>query len=64
MSPGTYESFDAIVLQGAMSQAGMASFADVLSKQDALAIRAFIAADQRAKSMTIGPEGARHDGLR
>ena len=28
--------------------AGMASFADVLSKQDALAIRAFIAADQRA----------------
>lgn len=64
MSPGTYESFDAIVLQGAMSQAGMASFADVLSKQDALAIRAFIAADQRAKSLTIGPEGARHDGLR
>jgi quinohemoprotein ethanol dehydrogenase len=48
MTPGTYASFDAIVLDGAMSPAGMASFADVLSKEDTLAIRAFIAADRRA----------------
>ena len=42
MSTATYDSFDAIVLGGALKTAGMASFADVLKPADSAAIRAYI----------------------
>ena len=48
MSPAVDEMFNEIVLDGAYEYAGMAGFADVLSEDDALAIRAFIAADRNA----------------
>ena len=41
------ESFDAIVLEGAYAYAGMAGFSDVLTSEDTLAIRAYIADDRR-----------------
>jgi quinohemoprotein ethanol dehydrogenase len=44
MAPETHEVFEQIVLGGAYSYAGMASFADVLSKDDATAIHAYLAA--------------------
>lgn len=47
LPPALYAAFDSIVLGGAMSYAGMAGFADVLTPQDTLAIRAFIVADQQ-----------------
>lgn len=47
MSPGTDQAFDAIVLGGAFEQFGMAGFSDVLTKEDTLAIRAYIAHDRR-----------------
>lgn len=43
-----HEAFEAIVLEGAMSYGGMASFADVLTEQEVQAIQAFIASRQRA----------------
>ena len=50
MSPGTYDAFDAIVRGGLLRAGGMASFADVLSADDAVNIRAFIVdSAQRAK---------------
>ncbi len=42
VDPGLWNSFDDIVLGGALKDGGMASFADVLSKQDAAAIKAYI----------------------
>ena len=48
MSPNVQTSFDSIVLEGAFAHAGMASFADVLTPEDTLAIRAYIAEDRRA----------------
>ena len=47
MPPSVHENFDAIVLGGAYSYAGMAGFADVLTPEDTLAIRAYIADDRR-----------------
>ena len=47
MSPETHARFDAIVLGGAYSHAGMSSYGDVLGPDDTLAIRAFIAANRR-----------------
>lgn len=47
LSPETHAAFDSIVLDGALSYAGMASFKDVLTPADTLAIRAFIADDRR-----------------
>ncbi|MHA3793841.1 PQQ-dependent dehydrogenase, methanol/ethanol family [Sphingomonas sp. YL-JM2C] len=43
MTPETHAAFESIVLDGAFAYAGMASFADVLSKQDARDIHAFLA---------------------
>lgn len=43
----THEQFQAIVLAGALRDAGMASFADVLSEEDAAAIHAYLLAEQR-----------------
>ena len=43
MSPETHGAFDEIVLGGAFTQAGMASFKDVLSAQDARDIHAYVA---------------------
>lgn len=42
MSPETHKQFEQIVLYGARADRGMAPFADVLSEQDAEAIRAYI----------------------
>lgn len=47
MSQETNEIFDEIVLEGAMAYAGMASFDDVLTPRDTLAIRAYIADDRQ-----------------
>lgn len=43
ISPETHDAFKRIVLDGAFADAGMASFRDVLSEQDARDIHAFIA---------------------
>jgi quinohemoprotein ethanol dehydrogenase len=43
MSKATYHAFEEIVLGGALAPLGMASFADQLDKQEAEAIRAYIA---------------------
>jgi quinohemoprotein ethanol dehydrogenase len=45
MAPQTLAAFDAIVRGGAYRFAGMANFSDVLSEQDAAAIKAFIVND-------------------
>jgi quinohemoprotein ethanol dehydrogenase len=42
MSADTHAGFDDIVLGGARKAQGMASFADVLSKDDAAAIHAYL----------------------
>lgn len=51
MTPETHAAFDGIVLDGAFAYAGMASFSDVLSKQDVKDIHAFLArpVDAQAK---------------
>ncbi len=46
MSPETDEMFNEIVLDGVMEYGGMAEFSDILTSEDALAIRAYIAADR------------------
>jgi quinohemoprotein ethanol dehydrogenase len=46
LSPGTHAAFQSIVLDGALSNAGMPAFKDALSKDDARAIQAFIIADE------------------
>jgi quinohemoprotein ethanol dehydrogenase len=46
LSPGTHAAFQAIVLGGALSYAGMPSFSDVLSSDDVHAIQAFIISDE------------------
>jgi quinohemoprotein ethanol dehydrogenase len=43
MAPATHEVFEQIVLGGILSEAGMAPFADVLSKQDIRDIQAYLA---------------------
>jgi len=43
MAPETHEAFNSIVLDGAFSYAGMASFSDVLSAQDVRDIHAYLA---------------------
>jgi quinohemoprotein ethanol dehydrogenase len=48
--------FDAVVLQGARSANGMASFADELTGDDAAAIRAYLIA--RANELKIEAEAA------
>jgi len=48
LSPQALASFEAIVLHGAYRSAGMADFSDVLSQQDAAAIKAFIVNDTLA----------------
>ncbi|MFT5888525.1 MAG: quinohemoprotein ethanol dehydrogenase [Zhongshania sp.] len=42
LPPAFHDNFNAIVLDGVMSKAGMVGFADVLSEDDAYAIHAFI----------------------
>ncbi len=43
MTPETHDAFNSIVLDGAYSYAGMASFSDILSKKDVEAIHAYLA---------------------
>ncbi|MBX7482940.1 PQQ-dependent dehydrogenase, methanol/ethanol family [Qipengyuania qiaonensis] len=43
MTPETHDAFDAIVLEGAYAYSGMASFSDVLTKQETRDLHAFIA---------------------
>ena len=47
MNEGVTAAFDAIVLEGAFAFAGMAGFSDVLTPDDTLAIKAYIADDRR-----------------
>jgi quinohemoprotein ethanol dehydrogenase len=49
MPPATITSFETIVLGGAYSYAGMASFADHLSHDDVAAIKSFIVDDMVEK---------------
>ena len=46
LPPGTHAAFQSIVLQGALSYAGMPSFDDALSSDDVRAIQAFIISDE------------------
>jgi quinohemoprotein ethanol dehydrogenase len=46
LPPATHAAFQAIVLDGALSYAGMPSFKDALSADDVAAIQAFIIADE------------------
>jgi quinohemoprotein ethanol dehydrogenase len=46
MPEATHARFDDIVLRGALADAGMASFADVLNAEDARHIHAFILREQ------------------
>jgi quinohemoprotein ethanol dehydrogenase len=46
LPPSTHAAFRAIVLDGALSYAGMPSFKDALSADDVNAIQAFIIADE------------------
>jgi quinohemoprotein ethanol dehydrogenase len=55
MAPEVEANFDAVVLEGAFADAGMASFSDVLTPADTRAIRAYIAADRRAGPAPKGP---------
>jgi len=41
LTPETHDAFNSIVLDGAYSYAGMASFSDILSKKDVEAIHAY-----------------------
>lgn len=49
LPPATLAAFDAIVRGGAFRYAGMASFADVLTAEDASAIKSFIVSDERRR---------------
>jgi quinohemoprotein ethanol dehydrogenase len=49
MAPGTLAAFESIVLDGVFRYAGMANFSDVLSADDAAAIKSFIVTDTREK---------------
>lgn len=55
MAPETHDAFDAIVLEGVFVDAGMAGFADILSKKDARDIHAFLAEP--------APSQSKHSGL-
>jgi quinohemoprotein ethanol dehydrogenase len=46
LPPGTHQLFQAIVHQGALAQAGMPSFSDIMSADDVQAIHAFIVTDE------------------
>ena len=46
--PAIWDSYDAIVLGGALADGGMASFKDVLSKDDVAAIRAYVLSQAHA----------------
>ena len=47
-STGIWDSYDAIVLGGALADSGMASFKDVLTKDDVAAIRAYVLSQAQA----------------
>lgn len=46
LPPGTHSAFQAIVLQGALAQAGMPSFSDTMTAADVQAVHAFIVSDE------------------
>jgi len=59
LRPGTQRDFDDIVLRGALKDAGMAAFADVLSPDDTRAIRAYVIDwARRSAAGTGGQTGA------
>jgi quinohemoprotein ethanol dehydrogenase len=47
LTSGLYDALEDILLGGALSQNGMASFADVLTTEDVQAIRHFLVKEQR-----------------
>ncbi|HEY2446809.1 MAG TPA: PQQ-dependent dehydrogenase, methanol/ethanol family [Rhizomicrobium sp.] len=48
VQPAVWDNYDAIVLGGALSDGGMASFKDILSKNDVTAIRAYVLSQSHA----------------
>jgi quinohemoprotein ethanol dehydrogenase len=61
MSAQTHQQFDAIVLGGARANQGMASFADVVSIDDAQAIHAYIIdVSAEAQGRLFGADRVRH----
>lgn len=48
MTPAAHASFNAVLMEGALSYGGMASFSDVLTQEDADAIHDFLKADRHA----------------
>ncbi len=60
MAPGTLDGFDAIVGDGALEYAGMASFADALNAGDRAAIKAFIVNDMIEKRTRGASAGAHY----
>ena len=49
MSPQTHAAFESIVLGGALSSLGMASFADVVTPEDAASIQTHLVRLQRER---------------
>ena len=47
MDGGAWESFDAVVLGGALAANGMAGFGDLLTMEDVTAIRHYLTSEQR-----------------
>ena len=47
MEGGAWESFDAVVLGGALAANGMAAFGDILTLEDVTALRHYLASEQR-----------------
>ena len=61
MATATHQAFNAIVLDGARANLGMASFSDLLSEADAAQVYAYIvtrANEDRAEALAAEPEGA------
>ena len=56
LSADKHAAFDDIVLGGALNYAGMASFADVLSKDDVHAIHAFLKVEQAKGEVAAAPK--------
>jgi quinohemoprotein ethanol dehydrogenase len=65
MSPATHQQFEAIVLGGARADRGMASFADIVSVDDAVAIHAYIIAESgKAQGRLLGADRIREGDIK
>ncbi|HVV66439.1 MAG TPA: PQQ-binding-like beta-propeller repeat protein, partial [Rhizomicrobium sp.] len=64
MSRGVWESFDSVVLGGALEAGGMASFHDVVSKDDARAIKAYILQEAHLAWDAAHPKTKNESGMK